>query len=71
MTAHGQTTSVLSSGKWYKLSVQLDGVYKIDYSLLRKMGISPDQVDPGKIQVYGGVNGMLPQANSSPRINEL
>lgn len=71
MTAHGQTTSVLSSGKWYKLSVQLDGVYKIDYSLLRKMGISPDEVDPGKIKVYGGVNGMLPQANSSPRIDEL
>ena len=71
MVAHGQTSSVLSSGKWYKLSVQLDGVYKIDYSLLRKMGISPDQVDPAKIQVYGGVNGMLPQANSSPRINEL
>ncbi len=71
MAAHGQTSSVLSSGKWYKLSVQLDGVYKIDYSLLRKLGISPDQVDPAKIQVYGGVNGMLPQANSSPRINEL
>lgn len=71
MAALGQTPSVLSSGKWYKLSVQVDGVYKIDYSLLRKMGIDPDQVDPGKIQVYGGVNGMLPQANSSPRINEL
>ncbi len=71
LAAHGQTPSVLSSGKWYKLSVQLDGVYKIDYSLLRKMGINPDQVDPGKIQVYGGVNGMLPQSNSSPRISEL
>ena len=71
MAAHGQTPSVLSSGKWYKLSVQVDGVYKIDYSLLRKMGINPDQVDPGKIQVYGGVNGMLPQSNSSPRISEL
>ena len=35
------------------------------------MGFSPEQVDPNKIQIYGGVNGMLPQANSVTRVNDL
>ncbi len=35
------------------------------------MGINPDPVDPRKIQLYAGMNGMLPQPNSSPRISDL
>jgi hypothetical protein len=68
---HGQSPSILSSGNWYKLSVQADGVYKIDYSLLRKIGINPDAIDPKKIQMHAGMNGMLPQSNSAPRIYDL
>jgi Peptidase family C25 len=70
-TAHGQTSSVLSSGKWYKLSVTADGIYRIDYNQLKNLGINPDAINPKKIQLYGGTNGMLPQANSIPRINDL
>jgi hypothetical protein len=68
--SYGQP-SVLSTGKWYKVSVEQDGVYKIDYPLLRKLGINPDQIDPATIQLYGGMNGMLPQVNNNPRINDL
>ena len=71
MVAFGQTASVLSSGKWYKLSVALDAVYKIDYNLLKKIGINPDAIDPKKIRLYAGTNSMLPQANSTPRISDL
>ncbi|CAN5290183.1 type IX secretion system sortase PorU [soil metagenome] len=70
LAAHAQP-SVLSSGKWYKLSVANDGVYKIDYELLKKIGINPDVINPQNIKLYGGVNGMLPQANSTARINDL
>ena len=35
------------------------------------MGINPDPIDPKKIQLHGGMNGMLPQANSVSRLNDL
>jgi len=34
------TNSVLSNGNWYKFSVDTTGVFKIDISLLQKMGIN-------------------------------
>ncbi len=71
MAAFGQTSSVLSSRTWYKLSVSSDAVYKIDYNLLKKIGINPDALDPRKIRLYAGTPGMLPQSNSAPRISDL
>lgn len=35
------------------------------------MGFNPDGIDPHKLQLYGGQNGMLPQLNSAPRISDL
>lgn len=64
-------SSVLSTGSWYKFSVASDGVYKIDYALLQKTGINPSQIDPRNIRVYTGQPGMLPQANSISRVNDL
>ncbi|MEJ0054194.1 MAG: type IX secretion system sortase PorU [Bacteroidota bacterium] len=55
----------------YKLSVATDGIYKIDYNQLKSMGINPDAINPKKIQLHGGMNGMLPQANNILRINDL
>ncbi|HWA32599.1 MAG TPA: type IX secretion system sortase PorU [Cyclobacteriaceae bacterium] len=69
--AYGQSASVLSTGKWAKASVQFDGVYKIDFSLLKKMGINPDGADARKIRIFAAFNAMLPQANSAPRIKDL
>ena len=70
-TLLGQPASVLSSGKWHKVSVQSDGVYKIDYNFLKNIGFNPDALDPRKLQVFAGENSMLPQPNSAPRINDL
>ena len=63
----------LSSGKWYKFSVTRDGVFKIDYNLLKKAGINPDQINPKNIQLFGAGTGMLPQKNSASRssLNEI
>ena len=66
-----QTTSVLSSGNWFKFSVTQDGVVKIDYNALRNAGVNPDQINPKKIKLYSGSYGMLPQANSTPRKEDL
>lgn len=66
-----QTSSVLSSGNWYKFSVTQDAIVKIDYNLLRNAGVNPDQINPKRIKLYSGSYGMLPQANSKPRKNDL
>jgi hypothetical protein len=63
--------SVLHSGEWYKLAVQEDGVYKIDYNLLKKTSINPDHTDPKKIKIYGNGGGILPQANHVARAVDL
>ena len=32
-------SSVLSKGKWFKIAVTEDGIYRIDYSRLRQLGL--------------------------------
>lgn len=68
--AHGQS-SVLQSGEWRKFAVQTNGVYKITFDGLRKSGLDPVGIDPRKIRLFGNVGGMLPQANSEGRPNDL
>lgn len=70
-TLPGQPASVLSSGKWHKLSVTADGVYKLDYTFLKNIGFNPDGLDPRKLQLFAGEHGMLPQANATPRAIDL
>jgi hypothetical protein len=68
--SHAQS-SVLATGKWFKLSVQADGLYQINYDLLKKLGIDPSKVNPTTLKLYGYPNGMLPQANATPRQEDL
>jgi Peptidase family C25 len=63
--------SVLAAGKWYKISVQADGIYQINHALLKKLGIDPSKVNPTTLKLYGYPNGMLPQANSATRQKDL
>lgn len=63
--------SPLKSGQWARFSVLEDGVYKIDYNLLKSAGFDPDRIDPRNISLFGNGSGMLPQTNSSPRSNHL
>ncbi len=64
-------SSVLSEGSWFKLLVDQPGVYKIDRSLLRKIGIDENKIDPRKIRIFTGHRGILPQANNAARIDDL
>ncbi len=65
------STSVLSTGEWYKLAVTASGIYKIDKSMLQALGINPQSIDPRTLQVYGNGGGMLPQPNAAPRSDDL
>ena len=70
---HGVTfaaSSVLSSGKWYKIGVTKDGIYKLDYNFFKNMGFDMT-TSPANIRIYGNGGAMLPVQNNVPRPDDL
>ena len=63
--------SVLASGTWYKFSALNSGVYLLSYDDLLSSEVNLSGIDPRTIKVYGNGGGMLPEANSMPRIDDL
>ncbi len=59
--------SVLASGKWYKIKIVHDGIYKLTYDDLVKIGFS----NPENIRIYGNGGRVLPLMNSVPRPDDL
>ncbi|HYG52074.1 MAG TPA: hypothetical protein VD905_14280, partial [Flavobacteriales bacterium] len=66
-------TSVMApgSGEWYKIGITTTGAYKIDYNFLKSMGINPDTIDPGRINIYGNSSGPLPEATGYAVTDDL
>ncbi len=60
-------SSVLSSGRWFKISVTEDGVYRIDYSLLVQLGLEY----PSTPRIYCNNYGQLSYNNNDPRPDDL
>ncbi|QTD37319.1 type IX secretion system sortase PorU [Polaribacter batillariae] len=70
--SNAQTTnSVLSSGSWFKFSIDTTGVFKIDKNLLQRIGISTNGLNPKKIHIYGNGGNLLPELNSDFRYDDL
>lgn len=71
--AHAQfaPASVLAQGEWFKIGVTQRGIYKLSYSELKEAGLNIDNIDPRTLRLYAHGNGMLPQANSAPRPDDL
>ena len=65
------TNSVLSSGDWFKFSVDTTGVFRIDRNLLQEIGVSTNGLDPRKIRIYGNGGNLLPVLNSDFRFEDL
>jgi hypothetical protein len=63
--------SVLENGKWFRISLQKTGIYKITYNDFVSMGFDPATIDPSKISVYGNGGGMLPESNATGRADDL
>ncbi|NPA35321.1 MAG: type IX secretion system sortase PorU [Chlorobi bacterium] len=59
--------SVLSNGRWVKISIKDDGIYKISYSKLKEWGFN----NPSDVRIFGNGGVMLPKLNSSPRFDDL
>ncbi len=63
--------SVLATGKWYRISVEKDGIYKVSYEEMAAMGISVTGLNSAKIRLFGNGGGILPEKNSEPRYDDL
>lgn len=66
-----KSNSILQNGKWYKISVNKDGAYKITYAFLKQLGIDPETINPKNIRIYGNGGGMLPKSNLVARADDL
>lgn len=71
----GVEHSVLQDGIIFRIPVTEEGVYRIDRATLAAIGsaagVSPDNVDPARLQVYGNGGAPVPAANDAPRIPDL
>jgi len=63
--------SVLSSGSWYKLGVTAPGVYKIDASFLKKLGLTQGAVPSSAFRLFGNGGTMVPEDNKATRPDDL
>ncbi|MDB9881562.1 type IX secretion system sortase PorU [Bacteroidia bacterium] len=64
-------TSVLSTGKNYKISIPNDGVYKITSAFLDGIGVSLNEVSLSKFKIYGNGGEMLPELIKTERPEDL
>lgn len=65
------SNSVLNSGKWFKFGVPQAGVYKLDYTFLKKLGIAVDVINPADIRIFGHRAGMLPELAGADKDDDI
>ncbi|MEE4178607.1 MAG: type IX secretion system sortase PorU [Bacteroides sp.] len=65
------SNSVLSSGTWYKICGSETGVYQLTYDDLASLGVAMGGLQKSNIRIFGHGGGMLPEDNSTPRIDDL
>ena len=59
--------SPLSTGTWYRIPINQDGIYILDRAYLQNLGLSVTTVDPRNIQIWRAVGTELPRLNSASR----
>lgn len=65
------SSSVLSSGSWYKIGIASTGVHKIDQNFLTNAGISTSGLNPNHINIYGNHTPNLPLYNNDYHPDDL
>lgn len=63
--------SVLANGTWYKFAVDTTGVFKIDASFLKELGININNINPKNLKIYGNGGRLLPELASTFRNNDI
>lgn len=65
------TVSSMASGSWFKLAVSAPGVYKVDATLLRSLGVNIAGLTSAGIRLYGNGGGMLSEPCNGPYTDDL
>lgn len=65
------SNSVLSSGKWVRVAVLADGIYKVSYDYLNSRGLEMNAPAISAVRLYGNGGGMMPLLNSASRNDDL
>jgi hypothetical protein len=60
-------TSVLATGKWYKIKIYRNGIYRLSYEDIKNMGFS----NPAEVRIFGNGGAMLPLMNAVSRYDDL
>ena len=63
--------SVLSTGNWYKIGVNTDGIYRLSFQDLESLGMNISSINPQNLRIYGHPGGLLPTDNASERTADL
>ena len=66
-----KSNSLLSSGEWYKFSIDTTGVFKIDANFLDDIGVNIKSINPKNIKIYGNGGRLLPELVSEFRYDDL
>ncbi|MCU0455589.1 MAG: type IX secretion system sortase PorU [Bacteroidales bacterium] len=61
------SSSLLADGRWYRIAIVRDGIYRIDYSRLRDLGLQ----DPSDPRIFANNQGQLSFYNSDPSPDDL
>jgi hypothetical protein len=61
------SSSVLSSGEWFRIAVTTDGIYRIDYSKLKQLGV----INPSNPRIFCNNTGQLSYYNNDPKPDDL
>ncbi|MGB6121492.1 MAG: C25 family cysteine peptidase, partial [Bacteroidota bacterium] len=64
-------SSVLASGEWYRLTVNEEGIYRLDGQWFPAAGIPVGGVDPRTIKIYGNGGREVPEDVRLPRAEDL
>ncbi|MBK6963923.1 MAG: type IX secretion system sortase PorU [Bacteroidales bacterium] len=65
------SSSALSAGDWYKVSIAKTGIYQLSYTDLASMGVQVNGLSSSKIRVHGYGGGMLPERAGAARYDDL
>jgi hypothetical protein len=60
-------SSVLASGEWFRIAITSDGIYRIDYSKLKQLGL----VNPSNPRIFCNNSGQLSYYNNAPKPDDL
>jgi hypothetical protein len=61
------SSSKLSEGVWFKIAITSDGIYRIDYSKLKQLGLE----NPSNPRIFGNNTGQLSYYNDAPKPDDL